>query len=139
MLGFFPNQVWTLLSLLVVEVTGDAILRSELPAAGSPREERKKQIIPKIIRQTYKTTAIPSVWHEVQAGCIALPPESQGWKYKLWADGMGLEFIQQEYERFYETYAGYEYSIQRADAIRTIPTGVSNDVTGAVPGHSFFV
>ncbi|KAK3626476.1 CSG1/SUR1-like protein [Elasticomyces elasticus] len=136
-LGFVLNQVWTLLSLLVVGVTGDAILRSELPASGSPREEGKKQIIPKIIHQTYKTTTIPP-----------------------------------EYERFYETYAGYKYPMQPADAIRyfvlahyggiyidddgcnrslepllvypffvrrTIPTGISNDVMGAVPGHPFFV
>ncbi|KAK4897488.1 CSG1/SUR1-like protein [Elasticomyces elasticus] len=169
-LGFFLNQVWTLLSILVVRVTGDAILRSELPASGSPREEGKKQITPKIIHQTYKTTATPPVWQEVQVGCIALHPESEGWEYKLWADEMGLEFIQREYERFYETYAGYEYPIQRADAIRyfvlritenlhrsgrwmqsvaraaaclpsfvrrTIPTGISNDVMGAVPGHPF--
>ncbi|KAK3615484.1 CSG1/SUR1-like protein [Elasticomyces elasticus] len=117
-LGFFLNQMWTLLSLLVVKGTGDAILRSELPASESPREDGKKQIIPKIIHQTYKTTAIPPVWQEVQASGIALHSESEGWEYKLRTDEMGLEFIQQEYERFYKTYAGYEYPIQRADAIR---------------------
>ncbi|KAK5729878.1 CSG1/SUR1-like protein, partial [Elasticomyces elasticus] len=80
-------------------------------------EEGKKRIIPKSIYQTYKTTATPPVWQEVQASCLALHPESEGWEYKLWTDEMGLELIQQEYERFYETYAGYEYPIQRADAI----------------------
>ncbi|KAK3613389.1 CSG1/SUR1-like protein [Elasticomyces elasticus] len=150
-LGFLLNQVWMLLGLLVVEVTGDAILRSELPA----------------------TTAIPPVWQEVQASDIALRPEGEGWEYKLWTDEMGLQFIQQEYERFYETYARQRYPTQRADAIRyfvlahyggiyidlddgcnrslepllvypsfvsrTISTGISNDVMGAVPGHLFFV
>ncbi|KAK4961275.1 CSG1/SUR1-like protein [Elasticomyces elasticus] len=172
-LGFLLNQVWTLLSLLVVKGTGDAILRSELPAPGAAREDGKKEIIPRIIHQTYKTTAIPPVWQEAQASCIALHPESEGWEYKLWTDEMGLEFIQQEYEWFFETYAGYKFPIQRADAIRyfvlahyggiyidlddgcnrslepllvypsfvrrTIPTGISNDVMGAVPGHPFFV
>ncbi|KAK3613056.1 CSG1/SUR1-like protein, partial [Elasticomyces elasticus] len=87
-LGLLLNQVWTLLSLLVVEGTGDAILRSGLPASVSPREDGKKQIIPKIIHQTYKTTAIPSVWQEVQASCIALHSESKGWEYKLRTDAL---------------------------------------------------
>ncbi|KAK6400142.1 CSG1/SUR1-like protein [Elasticomyces elasticus] len=137
---------------------------------GHPEKDGKKQIIPKIIHQTYKTTAIPPVWQEVQASCIALHPESEGWEYKLWTDEMGLEFIQQEYVWFYETYAGYEYPVRtRYGSLcfasrriyidlddgcnrslepllvypsfvrRTFPTGISNDVMGAVPGHSFFV
>ncbi|KAK5683069.1 CSG1/SUR1-like protein [Elasticomyces elasticus] len=116
-LGFLLNQVWMLLSLLVVKDTSDAILRSELPASGLPREEGKEQIIHKGINQTYKTTAMPSVWQEEQASCIALHLESEGWEHKLWTDEIGLDFIQREYERFYETYARYEYPVQRADAI----------------------
>ncbi|TKA80003.1 hypothetical protein B0A55_02084 [Friedmanniomyces simplex] len=172
-LAFLVNQVWTLLTLLVVDGAEDAITKAELPAPGSNTHDSKAQIIPRIVHQTYKNASIPPVWQEAQASCIALHPEIEGWEYKLWTDKMGLEFIEKEYAWFYETYANYYYPIQRADAIRyfvlahyggvyidlddgcnrslepllgypafvrrTIPTGISNDVMGAVPRHPFFM
>ncbi|TKA38213.1 hypothetical protein B0A54_09153 [Friedmanniomyces endolithicus] len=172
-LSFLVHRVWILLTLLVVDGAEDAITRAELPALGKERDDSTSQIIPRIIHQTYKNASIPPAWQEAQASCIALHPQSEGWEYKLWTDEMGLQFIQQEYSWFYDTYSGYPYPIQRADAIRyfvlahyggvyidlddgcqrslepllkypafvrrTIPTGISNDVMGAVPRHPFFV
>lgn len=70
--GFLVNSVWTLLSLLVVDGSDDAILRPELPAPNSDLIEKMPQIIPKIIHQTYKNETIPERWLEAQASCKAL-------------------------------------------------------------------
>lgn len=171
-LGFAIHAVWTLLTLLVIRGTEDAITKSELPAAGSNRDNGLPQLIPKIIHQTYKNKSIPAVWKGAQKSCIDLHPPEDGWEYKLWTDDMMDEFIEQEYVWFLDTFRGYRYPIQRADAVRyfalnhyggiyidlddgcarpldpllsypawvrkTIPTGVSNDVMGAVPEHPFF-
>ena len=173
LLGFLVHLVWPLLTLLVVDGRGDAILKSELPSSDSTLISTSPRIIPKIIHQTYKDVSIPAVWKEAQASCLALHPEKDGWKYILWTDAMSSDFIEQHYPEFVDTFEGYRYPIQRADAIRyfvlahyggiyvdlddgcnrsleplltypafvrrTIPTGISNDVMGAVPGHPFFV
>lgn len=172
-IGFLIHSVWVLLELLVYDGSEDAITKAELPAPGSALDDGKQQMIPRIIHQTYKNASIPEVWKEAQASCLALHTEKEGWEYKLWTDKMALEFIQAEYPWFYDTFAGYPYPIQRADAIRyfvlshyggiyidlddgcnrslepllsypafvrkTIPTGISNDVMGAVPRHAFFM
>ncbi|KAK5151067.1 CSG1/SUR1-like protein [Recurvomyces mirabilis] len=115
---FLVHQVWSLLTLLVVDGAEDAIAKAELPAVGSPRKDGKPRLIPKIIHQTYKNESIPPVWQEAQASCIDLHPESEGWEYKMWTDAMSAEFIEAEYPWFYDTFKGYRYPIQRADAIR---------------------
>ncbi|KAK3069656.1 CSG1/SUR1-like protein [Teratosphaeriaceae sp. CCFEE 6253] len=172
-LGFLVHQVWILITLLFAKGLNDAITKAELPALGSDQAGDSVEIIPRIIHQTYKNASIPVVWQEAQASCIALHGEDDGWEYKLWTDAMGLEFIEQEYPWFLDTYIGYPYPIERADAIRyfvlahyggiyidlddgcnrpltpllsypafvrrTIPTGISNDVMGAVPRHPFFL
>lgn len=172
-LAFLVHQVWSLLTLLVVDGSDDAILKAELPAPGSNLIDNRTPLIPKILHQTYKNASIPPVWQEAQASCLALHQEQGGWEYKLWTDEMSAEFIHDEYPWFYETFVNYRYPIQRADAIRyfvlahfggvyvdlddgcnralepllsypafvrrTIPTGISNDVMGAVPQHPFFM
>lgn len=171
-LGFMLHAVWTLLTLLVVDGSEDAITKSELPAPGSNRVNDGTQMIPKIIHQTYKNSSIPEVWQDAQRSCKDLHKRRDGWEYKLWTDDIMDEFIRKEYPWFVETFEGYPYPIQRADAIRyfvlahhggiyidlddgcnrsleplliypawvrkTIPTGISNDVMGAVPRHPFF-
>ena len=181
LLALAIHQVWTLLSLLVVDGRDDEILKSSLPAVIPPKNkdtnlphaEGRKPIIPKILHQTYINASIPLVWQDAQKSCIDLHTKKEGWEYKLWTDASALEFIRKEYPWFTETFEGYRYPIQRADAIRyfilshyggiyvdlddgcnrslepllvypafvrrTIPTGISNDVMGSVPGHPFFV
>jgi mannosyltransferase OCH1-like enzyme len=165
------HQVWTLLELLVIKGVQDAITQEELPAIGSERDEKRTQLIPKIIHQTYINTSIPEVWREAQASCLALHKKPE-WEYKLWTDEMSVDFIAAEYPDFLDTFKNYRYPIERADAIRyfvldhyggvyidlddgcarplepllsypafvrkTVPTGISNDVMGAVPHHPFF-
>lgn len=171
-LTFLVHHVWILLTLLVVDGHGDAISKAELPAPGSDLIGDRPQLIPKIIHQTYKNTSIPTAWQGAQQSCLALHKEPE-WEYRLWTDDSAVTFIAKEYPWFLETYQGYLYPIQRADAIRyfvlshyggiyidlddgcnralepllsypafvrrTIPTGISNDVMGAVPHHPFFM
>ncbi|KAL1304472.1 hypothetical protein AAFC00_003463 [Neodothiora populina] len=113
--GFLLHSVWTLLSLLIVDGSADAISRAELPAPGSDLIDGRPQMIPKIIHQTYINDSIPQVWQDPQASCIALHPD---WEYKLWTDKKSRDFIAAEYPWFLETFDNYQYPIQRADAIR---------------------
>ncbi|KAF2719566.1 glycosyltransferase family 32 protein [Polychaeton citri CBS 116435] len=115
---FLLHSVWTLLSLLVVDGTEDAITKSELPAPGSQLIDGRPQIIPKIIHQTYINSSIPQVWKEAQQSCLDLHKQEDGWEYKLWTDKSSMEFIAKEYPWFLETYDNYPFNIQRADAIR---------------------
>ena len=114
-LGFAVHSVWTLLGLLVATGRKDAILRGELPAPNSGTINDRPQLIPKIIHQTYINASIPAVWQEPQQTCLDLHPD---YEYKLWTDKKSREFIAAEYPWFLETFDGYPYPIQRADAIR---------------------
>ncbi|KAK3202413.1 hypothetical protein GRF29_161g1125721 [Pseudopithomyces chartarum] len=115
LLGFAVHHVWTLLELLVVDGREDAILRAELPAPDSAAISERPQLIPKIIHQTYINESIPAHWKGPQQSCIEKHPD---YEYKLWTDKKSREFIAAEYPWFLETFDGYPYPIQRADAIR---------------------
>lgn len=172
LLLFAVHQVWTLITLLFVNGKSDGISKFELPAPGSSRTNTEPQIIPKILHQTWQNKSIPEVWKGAQQSCLDLHTEEDGWEYMLWTDERMAEFMEKEYPQFLETFEGYPYPIQRADAIRyfvlfhfggvyldlddgcgrpmepllsypswvrkTVPTGISNDAMGAVPGHPFF-
>lgn len=71
-LGVLVNSVWTLLALLFIDGSNDAILRAELPAPNSDMIEKMPQVIPRIIHQTYKNETIPEIWREAQESCISL-------------------------------------------------------------------
>ncbi|CAH7685503.1 nucleotide-diphospho-sugar transferase [Phakopsora pachyrhizi] len=87
----------------------DVILSSELSVSDVPSR------IPKIIHQTWKSSQIPKKWVAVRESCAAL---HEDWDYKLWTDESGRELIAQEYPWFLDTYDGYPFPIQRADAVR---------------------
>ena len=70
--GLLLNSVWTLLSLLVVDGSGDAISRAELPAPKSDLIDGMPRVIPKIIHQTYANDSIPLVWQAAQQSCVDL-------------------------------------------------------------------
>ncbi|KAF1983389.1 glycosyltransferase family 32 protein [Aulographum hederae CBS 113979] len=114
--SYLVHSCWTLITLLVVDGSNDAISRAELPGPNSGLSVHgKKHIIPKILHQTYANESIPAHWIEPQQSCIDLHPE---WEYHLWTDKKAREFIAAEYPWFLETFDGYRFPIQRADAIR---------------------
>lgn len=100
-----------LISLIHDDTFQDGLLDVEL----NSNENVKPMIIPKIIHQTYKTDVIPDVWKSGQQACVDLHPDYQ---YILWTDDMAREFIVEEYPWFLNTWDGYKFPIQRADAIR---------------------
>ncbi|KAF7793672.1 hypothetical protein EIP86_004787 [Pleurotus ostreatoroseus] len=75
----------------------------------------KLERVPRIIHQTWKTETLPDKWVEVSEHCREIMPD---YEYMLWTDEGSREFIAQEYPWFLETFDGYTYPIQRADAIR---------------------
>lgn len=115
--GFLLRSVWTLLSLLVVDGSVDAITRAEIDTPGSGTSS-KTPLIPKIIHQTYINDSVPLIWQEAQASCLNLHKAEDGWEYMMWTDSKSREFILNEYPEFLETFDAYPFPIQRADAIR---------------------
>lgn len=71
--------------------------------------------IPRILHQTWKTETLPDKWSGISQECRDLMPD---YEYKLWTDESSREFINEHYSWFSSTFDAYEYSIQRADAIR---------------------
>ena len=65
-------SVWRLLSLLVEDYAADEIHFGELPSPNSSLIEQRRQIIPKIIHQTYKNETIPERWVNVRQSCLDL-------------------------------------------------------------------
>lgn len=114
-IGILVHSVFTLLTLLFEDASADAISNAELPPPNSTLIDDRPQLIPKIIHQTYKNTTIPAHWREAQQSCIDLHPD---YEYILWTDSKSREFIRTEYPWFIDTFDGYPYPIQRADAIR---------------------
>ena len=79
-LSFAVHHVWVLLSLLFVDGSEDAISRAELPAPGSDAINRRPQLIPKIIHQTYINESLPEHWKQPQQSCLDLHPD---YEYKV--------------------------------------------------------
>jgi mannosyltransferase OCH1-like enzyme len=71
--------------------------------------------IPKIIHQTWKTDRIPEAWQPWTRTWRVFHPD---WQYRLWADEDNRRFVETHYPDFIETYEGFSYNIQRADAVR---------------------
>ncbi len=112
------HQVWTLLSLLIVSGHQYGITKPSLPALDSPRIDPPAPLIPKLLHQTWQNTSIPEVWRSAQQSCLDLHTKEDGWEYVLWTDDKMDEFMRKEYGWFMDTFEGYRYPIQRADAIR---------------------
>ncbi|KAH8105909.1 nucleotide-diphospho-sugar transferase [Cristinia sonorae] len=75
----------------------------------------KVERIPRIIHQTWKSETLPPKWVNVSQSCRDINPD---YEYMLWTDASAREFIAEHYSWFLDTYDGYTYTIQRADAIR---------------------
>jgi mannosyltransferase OCH1-like enzyme len=77
---FLIHNVWTLLSLLIVDGSSDAISRAELPGPNSGLPKGKQVLIPRIIHQTYVNESIPLHWREAQQSCLDL---HEDYEYKV--------------------------------------------------------
>lgn len=75
LLAFAVHHVWILITLLFVDGHEDKILRAELPAPGSHAIDEQRQVIPKIIHQTYINESLPAHWIEPQKSCLDLHPD----------------------------------------------------------------
>ena len=71
--------------------------------------------IPHIIHQSYKTTELPPQWATAPSMWRATHPD---YAYQFWTDIDNRELIRTRYPWFLETYDGYPWPIQRADAAR---------------------
>jgi inositol phosphorylceramide mannosyltransferase catalytic subunit len=114
-LALLIRSVFTLITLLFEDASHDAIHLSELPSPNSSLPDTAPQLIPKIIHQTYINESIPPQWQVAQQSCVNL---HNHYEYKFWTDVKSREFIAAEYPWFLNTFDGYHYPIQRADAIR---------------------
>ncbi|KAI0081708.1 hypothetical protein K474DRAFT_1132978 [Panus rudis PR-1116 ss-1] len=134
---FRRRTVYTLLCLLATVLVGTVLVLSSItyylsidPAAyiteaeldapldGSrwnASEHGKVERIPRILHQSWKSETLPTRWVNVSQSCRDMNPD---YEYKLWTDASGREFIAENYPWFLDTYDGYTYTIQRADAIR---------------------
>ncbi|KAF9008968.1 nucleotide-diphospho-sugar transferase [Cyathus striatus] len=73
------------------------------------------QHIPRIIHQTWKTEVLPDRWKNISQECRDMMPD---YEYMLWTDEGSRQFIAEYYPWFLDTFDGYKFNIQRADAIR---------------------
>ncbi|KAL4742965.1 hypothetical protein BDV11DRAFT_202203 [Aspergillus similis] len=144
-LFFLVRSVWTLLLLLSEDGADDAIHRADVLSLNSTLVEQRPQIIPKIIHQTYKNQNIPEVWVDAQRSCMDLHPD---YEY-IRADSIRY-FVLAYYGGIYidlDDSNSHQGCNCRLDPLlaypawvrRTVPTGISNDVMGSVPQHSFFL
>lgn len=71
-LGFILNSVFTLITLLFEDCSGDAIHAIDIPAPNSALINQRPQLIPKIIHQTWRDDSIPEKWQAPQQSCVDL-------------------------------------------------------------------
>ncbi|KAH8894425.1 hypothetical protein GQ53DRAFT_642912 [Thozetella sp. PMI_491] len=119
-LAYALASVWTLLTLLVVDGSADGISFAETYETDTGSDPpRQVEVIPRIIHQTYKDdVSLPAHWEAARQTCLELHPPEEGWEYKLWTDKTSRDFVAAEYPWILDTFDGYKYPIQRADAIR---------------------
>ena len=89
---FLIRSVFTLLTLLIEDGAADAIHPAEIPAPNSPLIDDRKQLIPKIIHQTYANDTVPERWREAQKSCIDMHEDYEykvGERQRWWAETVG--------------------------------------------------
>ena len=77
------------------------------PADALAEEQRtglRREKIPRIIHQTWKTESLPERWVAVRKDCMRMLPN---YEFKMWTDVTSREFIQTEYPSFLATWDSY--------------------------------
>ncbi|KAJ3925739.1 MAG: glycosyltransferase family 32 protein [Lentinula lateritia] len=123
------HTLFILLSVLGLFLVGTVVVLSSItyylsidPSAylldGNTRwnasEHGQKERIPRILHQTWRTENLPARWKGISQECRDMMPD---YEYLLWTDDSSREFIAEHYPWFLDTFNGYKYAIQRADAI----------------------
>ena len=72
-------------------------------------------MIPRIIHQTWKDSAVPKKWHPFIKAVKEMNPT---WEYRLWTDNDNDEFVAEEFPDFVDIFRGFSRNIMRADVIR---------------------
>ncbi|KAM5540450.1 hypothetical protein V8D89_005908 [Ganoderma adspersum] len=129
---FRRRTVYVLLCLLAAVLVGTVVVLSsisyylsidlaayitedEVNIALNDSHDALPERVPRIIHQTWKSETLPSNWANLSQRCRDMMPD---YEYMLWTDASAREFIAQHYSWFLDTFDGYTYPIQRADAIR---------------------
>ncbi|KAG5519867.1 hypothetical protein PMAC_000143 [Pneumocystis sp. 'macacae'] len=110
----FIDYSWALIALLFENFKSVTIREWSTPYS----EDYKiniKEVIPRIIHQTWKNETIPEKWAEAYDNCKKLHPN---YEHILWTDEKARNFIAQEYPWFLHQYDKYPYTIQRVDSLR---------------------
>lgn len=77
------------------------------PAEAIEEEQRtglKREKIPRIVHQTWKTDILPERWVAVRKDCMRMLPN---YEFKMWTDASSRAFIQAEYPSFLATWDSY--------------------------------
>jgi len=113
----FLLQPWTLpISVLFQDRSRDAIPRFEIESTDVV--DREDIQIPKVLHQVFNMWddgEIPEAWRETQQSCLQF---NQDYEYMLWNLTSARDLIAAEYPWFLDTFDGYRFPVQRADAIR---------------------
>ncbi|KAI9001074.1 nucleotide-diphospho-sugar transferase [Trametes punicea] len=129
---FRRRTIYTLLCLLATVLVGTVVVLSsisyylridnlayitedEVNRVLNDSQHALPERVPRIIHQTWKTETLPDKWTNVSQGCRDMMPD---YEYMLWTDAGARDFIAEHYAWFLDTFDGYKYPIQRADAIR---------------------
>lgn len=86
------------------------------PSQAREEEEQlglKREKIPRIIHQTWKSEVLPEKWETVRNECMAMLPD---FEFKLWSDADSREFIATEYPAFLNTWDSYRELAEKCDS-----------------------
>eukprot|EP01043_Picozoa_sp_COSAG02_P020557 COSAG02_NODE_1018_length_15181_cov_18.026389_6_plen_528_part_00 len=81
-------------------------------AAGAPL---RRQRVPRILHQTWKTSDIPEELTKYTASWRRYNPD---WEFRFWNDTQGLELIEQHYPWFYKHIGKFKSGVEKADIMR---------------------
>ena len=95
---------------------------SEIEAYTHAWSVRSHEPLPRILHQTWRSCALPSVQARLRARCVRLLGGSSigagSWQLPFWTDSDNDAFVREAFPSFYPTYRKYSLPIKRADAVR---------------------
>jgi len=97
--------------------------------AGSPYED----VVPPVLHHiALGGGAIRPVWENAMQACLEWHP---GWESHLWTDTNARNFVAERFPEMLPTWDGYQYFVQRVDALRYMVLYEYGGEYGLLPGH----